>query len=214
MKYLLYIAGGLFVLGTVLWYGMAMISRDTPAANTDTIVTSNTVPHQTISTYRSNFGYSFTYPKTSTVEATTTRYDATVMYGDGTKVIGSVISSNFYLDEVESPAGNILSQSDAGPIGSHYNKYFYDKNERTWKYEHDEESPEGAYGTTTVATTTTKTGLPLLPAYTRFGMKNIIPLGETRFVVTYALCNDATDRPCTEDEKARYEAAVRTLSSN
>lgn len=174
-----------------------------------------------------SFGFSFWYPayfkivkRDAHAKSTSMFEKSKIMNGSGTEILGVVEIPEFVAYEVHSPSMSILSSVDAGPIGSAYNKYFFDTKTHAWMYASDGEAT-GGKNTTTVADVSVNTmgGLHILSGYTRFSHKVIIPLSAQNFLVVYSKCNDATDYLC--DNKTgtnstaldRFNDLVRTITA-
>jgi hypothetical protein len=213
------------------------VSAQTNVSTTPATQTSNSAPANTsaVSTNisvagmkqytDSTFGFSFWYPasmqvtKTQPQSNSSSMYDnSTIVNGPNTQVLGVITAPEFTAYEVYSPNMSILSSVDAGPVGSDYDKYFFDTQTHTWMYASDG-GPTGAAGGTTAADTSNNTmgGLHIFNGYTRFGYKVIIPLSAEDFLAIYAKCNDATDYTCEGTNGAaasaldRFKASIETI---
>ena len=166
----------------------------------------------------SDFGFSFWYKTDSQHDISPTAQDyqatkyATLMYGTGTKVLKSINTSELNIDEVYSPGASILSDVDAGCCGSNENKYFFDASGHAWMRYTDGGSKGDLAGTTTADTTyNTMGGLHIFSGYTRFGIKEIIPLSAHNFLAIYSKCNDATSYTCSDEAKQRFFQSIETI---
>jgi hypothetical protein len=166
----------------------------------------------------SDFGFSFWYPTNVDIRKTqpdansgSTRDHSDIMNGQGTVIQGIVNAPDFTAYEVYSPSMSILSAVDAGPFGSDYDKYFFDKTSHTWMYQNDG-GPTGKSGGTNPADVSKNTmgGLHIFQGYTRFGLKVILPLSAHNFLVVYAKCNDATDYSCA-DGGTKFKTSLQTI---
>ena len=130
------------------------------------------------------YGFSFWYPSTLTVTASTT--DDSTSFPGGTQVerlqVGTL--GGAYIAVVDSPESTITDEPNghASPIAQ--TKYFYDSASGQWMVAYPEGSQTGTGGATTTADTskTTIAGLPMLPSSARFDT-TIIPLSTTQFLV-------------------------------
>ncbi len=171
----------------------------------------------------SNFGFSFWYPNTGSVQVIPTdakqpgidvnAYSG-ILYGANTKILKTIQAPEFTINEVYSPNMSILSSVDAGPGGSNYDKYFFDPQTHTWMYASDGGPAQITHGGTTAADVSNNTmgGLHIFQGYTRFGIKNIIPLSAQNFLVFYSKCSDATDYLCSQGSgKDKFNKSVQTI---
>ncbi len=162
----------------------------------------------------SSFGFSFWYPSSMNVTVAPITNDySSYMYGVNTKVLKTILAPEFRIDEVYSPDTSILSSTDAGPLGSHDNKYFFNFQTHTWMYFSDG-SPTGKNSGTSTADVSYNTmgGLHIFNGYTRFGTRVIIPLTAHNFLTLYSKCNDATDYLCSQGNGLdRFNKAVKTI---
>lgn len=205
---------------------VAPVSPAAPAANAATPVESISVDGALKYTDES-FGFSFLYPaslsvsKRSVLATSTSMFEnSKIINGANTVILRVIDAPEILVYEVHSSSMSILSSVDAGPIGSAYNKYYFDTASHAWMYANDGVAT-GGKNTTTAADISNNTmgGLHILSGYTRFSHKVIIPLSAQNFLVVYSKCNNATDYLC--DDKTgtkttaldRFNAMVRTFSA-
>jgi hypothetical protein len=166
----------------------------------------------------SNFGFSFWYPSTQQVSIVSTSNNATQQYGTNTSISKTISAPEFTIDEVYSQSGQILGDetNDPSPVSSHF-YYFFDSNKGQWM-EYTDGGPKGGPAGTVAADISNNTmgGLHIFAGYTRFGIKDIIPLTAHNFLVLWAKCNDATDYSCSPSTTLtsgtnRFNTSVNTI---
>jgi hypothetical protein len=192
---------------------------------TGTLVVRDTNTSQTISVPSmsqftdSNFGFSFWYPSNLQVQLKSglSSQDAQLEYGSGTSVAWSVAAPAFTIDEVVSPAMSVLSAAGAGPLNSPTDRFYFDPSAHTWM-QVDDGGPKGGSGGTTPADVSNNTmgGLHIFPGYLRFGLRVIVPLSATHFLVINSTCSGAGDVDCgsasdPHSPASQFYAAVNTI---
>jgi hypothetical protein len=163
-------------------------SRETPVGTPAQItVATSTQPVNTygMSQYTDTaYGFSFWYPNTLSVTATTTQDETDFPGGVAVETLQVGPMGGASVIVVNSPTGTITDEpaNHASPIAQ--TKYFYDSTLQQWMTAFPQGNEDGGSSATTTAnvSNTTIAGLLMLPSGRRFDT-TIIPLSTTRFLV-------------------------------
>lgn len=169
---LIIIAGGWYI-----WSSMQVPTQ--PASSTTT-----TPETYGMAEYTDPNGFSFWYPGSLAVTATTTDDSASFPGGTEVERLDVGTEGSTYIAVVSSPASTITDEPNGHASPINQTKYFYDASSGKWMRAYPEGSPTGAGGATTTAdvSKTTIGGLPMLQSGARFDT-TIIPLSTTEFLV-------------------------------
>ena len=169
--------------------GYVLFSQKTPTQTTPPTVTStSTTPSETygMSQYVDpTYGFSFWYPNTLRITATTTNNNTNFPGGIAVETLQVGPAGGVTIYVVNSPTSNITDEpaDHASPIAQ--TQYFYDSVSGQWMVDYPQGMNDGgnsAATTTADISKVTISGLVMLPSGRRFDT-TIIPLSTVRFIV-------------------------------